>query len=289
MTGLLLACMAAVGVQLVLTPRPRERRGERRSALRSWQRRGRLLLDQAGLDSVRPSQFVAASLLVGLVGGATAAMLFGLGLPALLVAVAAMSVPTLGWRHRRTQRRKVARSAWPRLIEELRVLTGSVGRSIPQALLDVGLRGPEELQPAFRAAQREWALSTDLERTIRVLKDRLDDPTADAACETLLVAAEVGGDIDARLAALAEDRRADLAGRKEAEAKQSGARFARAFVVLVPAGMAMAGLGVGDGRAAYRTPGGQVLVVVGLAVMASCWWWSGRIMRLPEPERVFDR
>lgn len=289
MTGLLLACMAAIGVLLLVTPDPRARRGERRSTLHRWRRRCRMLLDQAGLDSVRPSQFVAASLLVGLVGGAAAAMLFGIGLPALLVAVAATSVPALGWQHRRTQRRKVARSAWPRLIEELRVLTGSVGRSIPQALLDVGLRGPEELRPAFRAAQREWALSTDFERTVRVLKDRLDDPTADAACETLLVAAEVGGDIDARLAALAEDRRSDLAGRKEAEAKQSGARFARAFVVLVPAGMAMAGLGVGDGRAAYRTAGGQVLVVLGLAVMASCWWWSGRIMRLPEPERVFDR
>ena len=169
------------------------------------------------------------------------------------------------------------------------MLTGSVGRSIPQALLEVGLRGPEELRPAFHAAQREWSLTTDLERTISVLKEQLADPTADAACETLLVAAEVGGDIDSRLAALAEDRRQDLAGRREAEARQSGARFARAFVILVPAGMAIAGLSVGDGRAAYRTPQGQLLVAVGLGMVAACWWWAGRVMHLPEAERVFDR
>lgn len=289
MTGLALACMAAVGMQLLLTPARRSQGAALRTSLHRWRQRTRRRLDQAGLESVGPAQFLAASLLVGLVGGVAAASLFGAGLPAVLVALAAAGAPSVASRHRRAQRRKVARAAWPALIEELRVLTGSVGRSIPQALLDVGLRGPEELRPAFRAAQREWALTTDLERTIAVLKDRLDDPTADAACETLLVAAEVGGDLDRRLAALAADRRDDLAGRKEAEAKQAGARFARAFVVLVPAGMAMAGLGVGDGRAAYRTPSGQALVVLGLTVMAACWWWSGRIMQLPEPERVFDR
>lgn len=174
------------------------------------------------------------------------------------------------------------------MIEELRVQTGSAGRSIPQALLEVGLRGPAELQPAFRAAQREWALTTDFERTVRVLTARLDDPTADAACETLLIASEVGGDLDRRLAALAEDRRQDLQGRKEAEAKQAGARLARSFVILVPAGMAFAGLSVGDGRAAYGTAQGQALVVAGIAMVLICWIWAGRVMRLPEPDRVFD-
>jgi tight adherence protein B len=160
---------------------------------------------------------------------------------------------------------------------------------VPQALLEVGLRGPEELRPAFTAAQREWALSTDFERTVAVLKERLADPTADATCETLLVVHEVGGDLDSRLAALAEDRRRDLQDRQEAEAKLAGARLARMFVLLVPAGMAVAGLNVGDGREAFRSPLGQALVVVGIALTGACWWWAGRLMRLPVEERVFDR
>jgi tight adherence protein B len=99
----------------------------------------------------------------------------------------------------------------------------------------------------------------------------------------------VGGDLDARLEALAADRRRDLQDRKEADAKQAGARLARWFVVLVPAGMAMAGLNVGDGRAAYHTPVGQLLVAVGIGLVVGCWWWAGRIMHLPDDERVFDR
>lgn len=287
--ALMLAAVAGFGTYLLVTHDRPPRRHTTRSAKARAEHRARLLLDQSGLEGVAPGQFLAASLTVGIIAALLAATIFGVGLPAAIVALAAATLPAVGWRRERARRRRAARAAWPRLIEELRVLTGSVGRSIPQALLEVGLRGPEELRPAFRAAQREWSLTTDLERTLAVLKEQLADPTADAACETLLVAAEVGGEIDARLAALAQDRRQDLAGRREAEAKQSGARFARAFVILVPAGMALAGLSVGEGRSAYQTPQGQLLVALGLLMIAGCWWWAGRVMRLPEAERVFDR
>ena len=70
--------------------------------------------------------------------------------------------------------------------------------------------------------------------------------------------------------------------------RQAGARFARRFVLIVPAGMALAGMSVGTGRAAYQTPTGQVLVVVAIALVIACWVWAGRIMQLPEEERVFD-
>jgi tight adherence protein B len=287
-TALALAALAGVGTYLLVTA-DRRRSAPSPTLPTRAMRLARLRLDQAGLDDIGPGQFVGASAAVGLVAAVPAMAIFGIGLPATIVALAATATPTVLWRRERSRRRRAARAAWPRLIEELRVLTGSVGRSIPQALLEVGLRGPVELQPAFRAAQREWSLTTDLERMLRVLKEQLDDPTADAACETLLVAAQVGGEIDERLAALAEDRRQDLAGRRDAEAKQSGARFARSFVILVPAGMALAGLSVGDGRAAYQTPQGQLLVAIGLLLIGGCWWWAGRVMRLPEAERVFDR
>jgi tight adherence protein B len=176
------------------------------------------------------------------------------------------------------------------MIEELRILTGSVGRSIPQALFEVGEAGPEELRPAFAAAHREWRLTTDFERTLAVLRDRLADPTCDATCETLLIAHELGGtDVDRRLADLAEDRRQDVRYRKDARARQAGVRFARRFVLLVPLGMAAAGLSVGNGRTAYQTPLGQVAVLVALGMVAACWMWAGRILRLPEEERVFPR
>lgn len=179
--------------------------------------------------------------------------------------------------------------AWPRLLEELRILTSSLGRSIPQALFEVGRRAPDELRPAFLAAQREWLLSTDFGRTLQVLKGQLADPTADTVCETLLVAHEVGGtDLGRRLDALIDDRVQDTQGRKDARAKQAGARFARRFVLIVPAGMALAGMSVGTGRSAYQTSSGQILVVVAIGLVIACWVWAGRIMTLPPEERVFD-
>jgi tight adherence protein B len=52
--------------------------------------------------------------------------------------------------------------------------------------------------------------------------------------------------------------------------------------------MALAGMSVGTGRAAYQTPGGQALVVLALVLVIGCWIWAGRIMVLPEEQRVFD-
>ncbi|MEI7887435.1 MAG: type II secretion system F family protein [Actinomycetes bacterium] len=292
MTSLLFAACAALGMYFMVThstPRQRSLNPGRKPLWRAANNRVQRLLLQAGLDGVSPVQFLGASVVVGILAMIPAAAIFGTGLSTLLIGGCAATTPATIWRKRRAKARAVARESWPRFIEELRVLTGSVGRSIPQALLEVGLRGPVELRSAFQAAQREWSLTTDFERTLHVLKDRLADPTADATFETLLVATQVGGDIDSRLAALAEDRREDLLGRKEADAKQAGARLARIFVILVPAGMALAGLSVGNGSAAYRTPIGQVLVSIGIALIILCWVWASRIMRLPEAQRVFDR
>lgn len=297
MTALVLAAMAAGGVSLLLassgqqggtgscTP-PTEAILRR---VRFADRRVRSWLRQAGGTSVTPLQLVVTSAAVGAVGAALAATMLGVGLPALLLGIVSSAGPSMAWRRRRSIRRRTASEAWPRLIEELRVLTGPAGRPIPQALLEVGRRGPAELRPAFAAAQREWAMTTDPERMMHVLKQELADPVADATCETLLVAIIAGGDVDGRLAALAEDRRAEERERKEAHAKQAGARLARGFVVIVPAGMAFAGLNVGDGAAAYRSPQGQLLVAAALTLIAVCWWWATRIMRIPEPRRVLDR
>jgi tight adherence protein B len=131
-------------------------------------------------------------------------------------------------------------------------------------------------------------ISTDFERTLSVLKSRLADPTADATCETLLIAHELGGsDLDRRLTALIEDRILDAQGRKDARAKQAGVRFARRFVLLVPLGMALAGMSVGNGREAYKTASGQLLVVLGIGMVVACWLWSAQLMKLPEEQRVF--
>lgn len=293
MTGLLLALVAAEGAYLLYTSVALGWRGLRRTEgpARHERRhaRQRDWLVQAGLADLPVRELVGVIAALAVAGGLSAYAVFGGVLPAVATGAFAASFPVAAYRRRRTMRRAAAMDAWPRLLEELRILTASLGRSIPQALFEVGRRAPEELRPAFVAAHREWLLSTDFPRTVRVLKAQLADPTADAVCETLLVAHEVGGtDLDRRLEALIDDRVQDTQGRKDARAKQAGARFARRFVLIVPAGMALAGMSVGTGRAAYQTPTGQLLVVTAIALVVACWLWAGHIMRLPEEERVLD-
>lgn len=293
MIGLLLAVVGAYGVFLVYTalalgwtgigvsPVPTVRRRSRRDRARDW-------LAQAGLDDAEPLEMSAVVAVLLLVGVGLGYVVFGGVVAPVAAGLTAATVPVASARRRRGHRIEQARDAWPRMIEEVRVQTANLGRSIPQALFAVGARGPEELRPAFDAAQREWLVSTDFDRTLRVLRSRLADPTADAVCETLLVAHEVGGsEVDRRLRALAEDRIQDLQGRKDARARQAGARFARLFTLGVPVGMALVGLSIGSGRAAYATALGQLGVAVAFVLTGACWLWAGRIMRLPVEERVF--
>lgn len=292
MTALTVSVVAAVGVYYVYTalvlqwhgvalaPAVRRRTG-RRAGVEEW-------LVQAGLADIRVREFAAVMVALFVVGTAVIFALFAAIVPALAVGVFAATFPLASYRVRRANRRAAAQDAWPRLIEEIRILTASLGRSIPQALFEVGRRAPDEMRSAFDAAHREWLISTDFARTLSVLKAGLADPTADATCETLLVAHTVGGsDLDRRLEALAEDRIQDTQGRKDARAKQAGARFARRFVLFVPFGMAVAGMSVGDGRRAFSSPTGQLLTLVAVLLVIACWAWAGRILRLPEEERVF--
>ena len=291
MIAVLVAIAAGAGAYLVYTEFALGWRGfDRRDAKSKGRGRdlGREWLVQAGFADVKLGEFIGVMAALFVIGAAVAFAIFGGPLPALVVGGFAASFPPASSKARRTARRATAQDAWPRLLEEIRVQTSALGRSIPQALFEVGRRGPLELRPAFDAAHREWLISTDFERTLTVLKARLADPTADATCETLLIAHELGGsDLERRLEALIDDRVLDTQGRKDARAKQAGVRFARRFVLLVPLGMAFAGMSVGTGRAAYQTAEGQLLVVAGVGMVVACWLWAGRLMKLPEEERVF--
>jgi tight adherence protein B len=284
------AACAGAGTYLLCTRRSVGLRAAPVAARRSPASTVRTWLAQADLGDVRVGQLALVCATAALVGGAGAWALFGGLLPAVLAGACVAGAPLVSLRARRRARLAAAQDAWPRLIEEVRLQTGALGRSVPQALFDVGQRAPVELRPAFEAARREWLLSTDFARTVALLRRRLADPAADAALEVLLVAHELGGTgLDRRLADLAEDRRLDAALRKDAVARQAGVRFARRFTLLVPLGMAAVGLTIGPGRAAYATAGGQLVAALGIVIVLACWLWAGTLLRLPDPRQVADR
>ena len=265
--GLFFGALAAAGIHLLWSRPPKRVRSSVRLAER--------------LRSVR--------LPLGAAGVGTVAGLLAVGGPAsLAVGALVATCSLLGRRSLDAARREQARRLWPSLLEEVRVLTVSGGRSIPRALLDAGARAPAPAAEAFLASLQTWRVSADFERTLATLKDQMAEASTDLVAETLLVAHEIGGtDVGRRLARLAEDRRRDLAARDLAVAKLAGARFARWFVVIVPLGMAVAGQAIGTGRAAFASTGGQAVALLAAALVAACWLWAGTLLRLPEEPRVF--
>ncbi len=291
MVALALALVAAYGTFLIYTAFAFGWRGYGISpglGRKRPRRTLRELLVQAGLERVRPVELLAVQAALFAVATLFGLAVYGGWITAVSVGLVVAAIPMASARRRRRTRLTLAREHWPRMLEELRLQVVTLGSSIPQALIRVGLTGPEDLRPAFAAMQREWHISTDLDRSLDVLKAHLADPTADVVCETLLIAHEVGGtDVDRRLRALIDDRAIDLQGRKDARSKQAGVRFARWFVVIVPVGMALVGLSIGDGRASYATAAGQLLVLAAFGLMGACWVWAAQLLRLPEEHRVF--
>jgi tight adherence protein B len=247
-------------------------------------------LAQAGMVDVRPIEFVVVELLVFATAAAFFWLIFGGLFTAVLGGLCCSVAPIATYRSRRIILREAARDSWPTLLEEIRLRAGAVGRSIPVATLEAGRKAPTApMREAFEAANREWLLTTDFTKATNVLKRHLADATSDAVCETLLVAHELGGnDLESRLAALIDDRRIDLRHRQESKSRQAGVRFARWFVLIVPIGMALVGLGIGGGRSAYASPSGQLAVAISIGLTAACWMWAGRIMRIPTEKRVFQ-
>lgn len=278
--ALIAALLAAGGVYMLSHRRPAVTR-VRRARFADWMR-------QSGVEGVSTTEFLAVECVVFALSTSIIWFLFGAIVPAVAAGFCTLAAPLAIYRNRRARLLDQARNAWPSLIEELRLQVGTLGRSVPAALLDVGRRSATEpMQAAFEAANREWLLSTDFARVVALLQERLADPTADTVLETLLVANEIGGtDIDRRLARLLADRQTDLRHRHEATSRQSGVRFARWFVLIVPFAMALVGLGIGDGRAAYQEATGQVVGALAVAFIGLCWWWSALILRLPTDPRV---
>ena len=242
-----------------------------------------------GVGEFDPRGLLAGIVTLSLLGFVFGLVLFNGVIPALLIGLFASTVPIGVARVRQEREIERAHQEWPALIEEIRLLTGSLGRSIPQATFEVGLRSSEGLQPAFDEAHREWLISTDFARSMAVLKSSLAHNTADVVAETLLTAHELGGgEVGNRLAALAQDRLTDQQHRRDAIARQAGVKFARWFTLVVPIGMALVGLSIGDGREAYADTRGQLLVALALFMTLGCWLWAGQIMKLPEENRVFE-
>lgn len=237
----------------------------------------------AGISSWQLLVFCAVSFLVGAVvmlaasGVAAIGLLFGLMAGALPIGVL---------RGRATRRRREHAALWPDAVDNL---TSAVraGLSLPDALIQLGERGPEGLREPFVQFGHDYQSSGRFHQSLDRLKDRLADPTGDRVVEALRIARDVGGgDLGRVLRSLSGFLRDDHRTRGEIEARQSwtvtGARLAVAAPWIVLLLMCLQG----DVIERFATPTGLVVLGGGAVTCVVAYRLMIWIGRLPAERRI---
>lgn len=272
----------AVGYMTGYAPNIRWRATRRQTDLTKRQ----LWLIQAGLN-ISPTRFWTVSLVVGLLALLIASGISQAFWVALPPAVVVTMLPHWFYERRRLQRLSDVKRAWP---DGLRHLVAGVrsGMSLPLALEDLAVNGPEALQLAlerFPTLSRVFGVPAALES----VRDELADPTTDRVIEVLLVAHERGGPIVPEiLADLADSTTKDIRTIEEMQSESLEQRLSARIVFAVP-WLVLLLMTARDGpyRTFYRSAGGTVVIIVGAVLSIFGWWAVSRLGREPLEQRVF--
>ena len=241
---------------------------------------------QAGFAGLSVRTLLVTCVMAGLLVSALVHAAVGV-LPIAVCFGAMAAYAPLGLVRRRARRRRARlRDLWPDAVDNI---TSGVraGMALPEALSQLGTRGPEELREPFEAFADDYRLTGRFHDSLDRLKDRLSDPVGDRLVESLRIAREVGGtDLGHLLRTLSGFLREDARTRAELETRQSWTVNAARLAVAAPwAVLAMLSTNP-ESVAAYSTPLGVLVLGVGAAVTAVAYWAMVRIGRLPEDERV---
>lgn len=244
------------------------------------------LLAQAGAPGVTPAALLTLCVATAAVVGLLVAALTRT--PAIATCFGAMA----GWaplalvRARARTRRSALRGLWPDVVDHL--ASGiRAGLSLPEALAQVGERGPVELRPAFLAFAEDHRVSGRFDESLDALKARLADPVADRIVEALRLTREVGGsDLGRLLRTLGGFLRTDLRTRGELEARQSWTVNAARLAVAAPWIVLALLASRPEATAAFRTGSGAIVLAVGAASSLLAYRLMVAIGRLPDERRV---
>ena len=249
---------------------------------------GRLtgLLSAAGIEKVSASGLVGTCL--GL--GAFVALAFYAASQSLPIGAcfglfaAWMPITVLRWRAK--SRSALMRQLWPDVVDHLRSAIRA-GLPLPEALIQLGDKGPEELRHVFREFGADYRAGGQFDTSLNKLKHRLADPVADRIVEALRLTREVGGsDLGKLLGTLAEFLRESARTRSELEARQSWTVNAARLAVAAPWIVMILLATRPEAVQAYNTPMGAAVLLGGLVVSLACYSIMLKIGALPQDERV---
>lgn len=244
------------------------------------------LLERAGMPDVGPRSIVLMAVLTGVVAAVVAAGVTGVAVVGVLAGAAAGWTPFALIRSRALRRQREHAEAWPDAVDHLASAVRA-GLSLPEALIQLGERGPEPLRQPFAQFGRDYGSTGRFPESLDLLKARLADPIGDRVVEALRIAREVGGgDLGRLLRSLSGFLRDDLRTRGELESRQSwtigAARLAVAAPWLVLLMMSLQR----DVIVRFATPSGVMLLIAGALICLVAYRLMLRLGRLPTEQRI---
>lgn len=286
MTGSAIGLLGGLGLVLLINGRSPTARTPRR--VRPLEQRAAELAARAGMPTLRARQVFLGCAVSGTVG----LILAGAVSRAASIAIAfggfAAYLPWALLRARARRRTVELRDQWPDVVDNLASAVRA-GLSLPEAVIQVGVRGPAELREPFRRFSDDYRATGRFSDSLDRLKQSLADPVGDRVVESLRVAREVGGtDLGRLLRTLSQFLREDARTRAELEARQSWTVNAARLALAAP-WVVLALLSLRPGTvAAYDTASGVLVLVIGAAVSFGAYRLMLRLARLPDDERVLQ-
>ena len=246
------------------------------------------LLQRAGVAGVTPTGVILLCGCSGLGAGLVMLAVSGTLPVAVAFAVMAAYLPVAALRGRAQRRQRELAELWPEAVDNLASAVRA-GLSLPEALTQLGERGPEPLREPFQRFARDYQISGRFTDSLDLLKRRLADPVGDRVVEALRIARDVGGgDLGRMLRALSGFLRDDARTRAELESRQSwtvnGARLAVAAPWLVLAMLSFQR----DVISRYASASGVVVLAAGAAVCLIAYRLMTWLGRLPIEQRVLS-
>lgn len=189
-------------------------------------------------------------------------------------------------RARARKRRTRLRDVWPDVVDHV-LSAVRAGLALPEALVQLGERGPEELRPQFQEFTHDYRATGRFSEALDLLKERLSDPVADRLVEALRIARDVGGtDLGRVLRALSGFLREDARARAELEARQSWTVNAARLAMAAPWAVLLLLATRGSTLDAYSSTAGVLVLAVGAGVTVAAYRLMVTLGRLPEEQRV---
>lgn len=258
-------------------PRPAEARPAAPGRLQS-------MLIRAGFERIGTAKFVWISIAVAVGAGALVFALTGVPVVALLGVCVGLLAPVMWVQRRAAQRQRLLTEVWPDVVDHL---VGAIraGLGLPDAISAMAADGPAATKAVFGQFADDYRRSASWGLALDRLKYRCADPTADRLCEILRLAREVGGtELVPVLKAFAVYLREDAATTAELRARQSWITNAARLGVVAP-WIVLVLLSVRpEARAAYNSPTGVLIILIGAALSVLAYQLMRRIARFrPEP------